>query len=1126
MKPRLLKLFTIALMALTALGSAAQEFSVGDLKYKILEFVDDSGLSGLNALCTGLSTEGEGKSNLTITIPSQVTYNGTAYRVASIYDSAFKNKTNIVGVEIRFGMAFIYNTAFYGCSNLTYVRLPSSIRSIHYNAFKECTSLKSVYYAGFSFPSAGASWDAFPSNSGMNLYIPYSSRKTPAQYKAQQGFTQFANVYYSPYAYDYYMADGGAYCIGWPDGEGPEATRNATMTAYLGTSDGLTYKPFTSTYSVGGLRFSIDTIGKNAFQGQTALETIDLTNLSNLKFFNSQDENSGIQNVTKLVLPNSNFSFNTISFLNFQSLAAFELASGSTKFSIYEGCLYNYSQTWLYKVPNAKTGQMAYPNTLTNVWDWSHAKCHKITHALLPYGVITIGAGAFASTTNLVHVRIPSSVRNLSSDRVFSGTMEYNNIYCNMANPPTVNASYYFWSTADMHLYVPYNKIQTYKNAGWTGFEEYNYDGLQAFDFPNVIPSYNTFAYTVTSTESVTGYDNKVYSGRARLVCHGVSYYDGGVMLVANVRIPAGVTIGDKNYCVNKIGEAAFCNRTSINFTVTGCQNIDTIGNFAFQNQAITSYAFTHHLKVIGHFAFERTGLTGTVALPYGVTNLGNGAFKEGKYSRLILPSSIHDIYGNFCDGTTTLTELVINKNTSNFYNNTGWTLNDVPATCRILVPTGVVNQYKQNSALSSRASYISAGAYDFAYSNNYSTGNYFLTILSTEPTTYNGTLYAGKAKYVYHPNIQTSTSSIFYLDTSEIDKTVTVDMRKYLITEIGDSTFYNSKYTGGSIPQSVTRIGQSAFRNCAYAVNNLVLPSGLTFIGHDAFYGSKITGEVKIPSSVTQIEDYAFFNQTLGSLFFNQGCTPVMGTYVWDPNIGTVWVNNQDANTFLTNTNSWSTVCGDKLAPWIKPSAATQTFSSVLPTDLEASNINAYYASAYNKNNTGKELTLTKINKAPANTGLLLTGLTPNMEYRISRPSTSVSAPTTNYLVGNPASVVDVCPQTVGYYWDASNPNNMRFVKPTEACHILAGGAYLKLSSSEASGKDEVYTTLFPKTSGGVECDVNGDGEVTGSDVTALYNYLLFNDASAVVNGDQNGDGDITGSDVTAVYNILLGLN
>ena len=53
---------------------------------------------------------------------------------------------------------------------------------------------------------------------------------------------------------------------------------------------------------------------------------------------------------------------------------------------------------------------------------------------------------------------------------------------------------------------------------------------------------------------------------------------------------------------------------------------------------------------------------------------------------------------------------------------------------------------------------------------------------------------------------------------------------------------------------------------------------------------------------------------------------------------------------------------------------------------------------------------------------------------------------------------------------------------------------------------------------------DVNGDGEVTSADITALYNYLLSNDASGIVNGDQNGDGKITSGDVTTVYSILLG--
>ena len=35
----------------------------------------------------------------------------------------------------------------------------------------------------------------------------------------------------------------------------------------------------------------------------------------------------------------------------------------------------------------------------------------------------------------------------------------------------------------------------------------------------------------------------------------------------------------------------------------------------------------------------------------------------------------------------------------------------------------------------------------------------------------------------------------------------------------------------------------------------------------------------------------------------------------------------------------------------------------------------------------------------------------------------------------------------------------------------------------------------------------------------------LYLNDTSTIVNGDQNGDNQITGSDVTAVYNIIRGI-
>ena len=56
------------------------------------------------------------------------------------------------------------------------------------------------------------------------------------------------------------------------------------------------------------------------------------------------------------------------------------------------------------------------------------------------------------------------------------------------------------------------------------------------------------------------------------------------------------------------------------------------------------------------------------------------------------------------------------------------------------------------------------------------------------------------------------------------------------------------------------------------------------------------------------------------------------------------------------------------------------------------------------------------------------------------------------------------------------------------------------------------------------VNADVNGDGNITAADVTALYDYLLNSDSTGIVSGDVNHDGIITSADVTAVYSVLLG--
>ena len=54
------------------------------------------------------------------------------------------------------------------------------------------------------------------------------------------------------------------------------------------------------------------------------------------------------------------------------------------------------------------------------------------------------------------------------------------------------------------------------------------------------------------------------------------------------------------------------------------------------------------------------------------------------------------------------------------------------------------------------------------------------------------------------------------------------------------------------------------------------------------------------------------------------------------------------------------------------------------------------------------------------------------------------------------------------------------------------------------------------------VKGDVNGDGVVSGADVTALYGFLLEG-TTIGGDGDVNSDGVVSGADVTALYSILL---
>ncbi len=65
---------------------------------------------------------------------------------------------------------------------------------------------------------------------------------------------------------------------------------------------------------------------------------------------------------------------------------------------------------------------------------------------------------------------------------------------------------------------------------------------------------------------------------------------------------------------------------------------------------------------------------------------------------------------------------------------------------------------------------------------------------------------------------------------------------------------------------------------------------------------------------------------------------------------------------------------------------------------------------------------------------------------------------------------------------------------------------------------------TVIPVGTPIIPGDVNGDGQITSADITALYSFILSGETTEIFNGDQDGDGQITSGDITAVYSIILG--